>query len=152
MRKLLILFAFFSFVTVSAQPNFVLKQPSVSAIPKITTIDPMPNALAIKPFDAVKIGNNGQGFDLYKGGPDNMIVAKPDSSFYDDMPNAMNSLNYKAMLLALSKKRLEQFDSQSLPEKDKTEKPFKLIKPEENKLLWNQQPHNLIPSDPSLQR
>ena len=152
MKKLIVLFAAFSVFTVSAQSNYLLKQPSVTTIPYKSTIDPMPNALAVKSFDGIKIGNNGEGFDLYKGGPDNMIVAKPDSSFYDDMPNGMNQSNYKALLLALSKKRLEQFDNLSFPEKDKTEKPFKLIKPEENKLLWNQQPHTIIPIDPFLPR
>jgi len=152
MKKLIVLFAFFSVFNGSTQPNCILQQPSFTAIPNKAAFDPMPNALTVKSLNAAKIGNNGQGLDLYKTEPDNMIVAKPNSSFYDDMPNAMNTSNGIPLSPALSQKLLEQIKNHQLLETDKTEKPFKLIKPEENKLLLNQQPHNLIPIDPSLQR
>ncbi len=93
MKKLIVLFAAFSVFNGSTQPNCILQQPSFTTIPHRSSIDPMPNALAVKPFDGIKIGNNGQGFDLYKGGPDNMILAKPDSSFYDNIPNGISKIN-----------------------------------------------------------
>jgi len=93
MKKLIVLFAFFSVFSGSAQNNFILKQPSVTAIPHRSSIDAMPNALVVKTFDGTKIGNNGQGSDLYRTEPDNMIVAKPDSCFYDNIPNATGKIN-----------------------------------------------------------
>ncbi len=152
MKKLLLPFAFFSIIIVSAQPNFIFKQPSVSAIPNKVSIDPMPNAIPMKPFEGINLGNNGQRFDLYKTEPDNMIVAKPDSSFYDNIPNAMNSLNGSSLSPVISQKLLEQLKNHALPENDNTKKPFKLIKPEGNKLLWNQLQQKINPTEPFLPR
>jgi hypothetical protein len=149
MRKLLILFAFFSFVKISAQNNFTLKQSSVSAIPKRVIFDPMPNALPVKIFDGIKMGNNGQGFDLYKSEPDNMIVAKPDSSLYDNMPNA---INYSAVPPTLLKQIEEHLKDLSIDQNNKTEKSFKLIQPDQNKSLLELKENKIIPIAPFLPR
>jgi hypothetical protein len=36
-------------------------------------------------------GNNNQGFGVYSATPDNMVVLKPDSTYYFVMPNAFKS-------------------------------------------------------------
>lgn len=43
-------------------------------------VEEMPNPYKGMQQNMTKIGNNGRGFDLYQSAPDNMIVAKPDSS------------------------------------------------------------------------
>jgi hypothetical protein len=40
------------------------------------------------------LGNNGQGFNLYSASPDNMVVAKPGSTFYSNMPNALPATSW----------------------------------------------------------
>lgn len=47
-------------------------------------IDNMPMA-NVGPSGQTFLYNNGNGIDIYKSQPDNMIVAKPDSSYVDNM-------------------------------------------------------------------
>ena len=44
-----------------------------------------PNTIIASQHD-VYMGNNGQGFDIYRSHADNMPVLKPDQSFSDKMP------------------------------------------------------------------
>ena len=48
--------------------------------------DNMPNAIIRKAQPDVYVGNNGNGFDIYRSQIDNMPVAKPDKSFSSNMP------------------------------------------------------------------
>ena len=48
--------------------------------------DNMPNAIIRKSQPDVYVGNNGNGFDIYRSQIDNMPVAKPDKSFTSNMP------------------------------------------------------------------
>lgn len=53
-----------------------------SLAPKQSSIDNMPNAIRVQPFpssNSVYKGNNGEGFDIYGSGVDNMPVLMPDS-------------------------------------------------------------------------
>lgn len=53
-----------------------------SLAPKQSPIDNMPNAIKVQPFpsaNSVYKGNNGEGFDIYGSGVDNMPVLMPDS-------------------------------------------------------------------------
>ncbi len=46
----------------------------------------MPNAISGKNYQFDTLGNNGQGFNLYKSHVDGMIVAKPQQANTDNMP------------------------------------------------------------------
>lgn len=53
-----------------------------SLAPKQSPIDNMPNAIRVQPFpsaNSIYKGNNGEGFDIYGSGIDNMPVLMPDS-------------------------------------------------------------------------
>ncbi len=53
---------------------------------KQNPFDNMPNAITRKIQPDVYVGNNGNGFDIYRSQMDNMPVAKPDKSFTSNMP------------------------------------------------------------------
>jgi hypothetical protein len=51
--------------------------------PKQSPVNNMPNAISVQPFpsaNSVYKGNNGEGFDIYGSGIDNMPVLMPDSA------------------------------------------------------------------------
>ncbi len=48
--------------------------------------DNMPNAIIHKTQPDIYVGNNGNGFDIYRSQIDNMPIAKPDKSFTSNMP------------------------------------------------------------------
>lgn len=52
-------------------------------------LEPMPNAMAVRPLPEVYLGNNGKGLNLYKSLIDGMPVAKPDSTFADPMVKSL---------------------------------------------------------------
>ena len=92
----------------------------------------IPNALQVIPFIVQNLGNNGQGFDLYKGLPDNMIVLVPDKSLQESIPNAINHYSQNKISPLLLQMLQEQMKNNSPQEKIK--QPFKLIKPEHNRI------------------
>jgi hypothetical protein len=143
MKKLFIAFAIFAVVSVSAQNNYfgtAFMKPKTNSDSTIIFYsnkngNEMPNALTVKPFDGMKLGNNGQGFDLYKAAPDNMIVIMPDSSFNESIPNAITNYNYPLNKIspALLKAIKEMYKDSA--QSNKLNQPFKLIKPQQNKIL-----------------
>lgn len=74
--------------------------------------DSMPNAFANQEYSFKKLGNNGKGFNLYQSSIDNMVVAKPDSSFADAMGNNKITNNSKLQLLKELYKKQQQNNSQ----------------------------------------
>ena len=151
MRNILLLIAVLFSAGSFAQNNFTLKQPTVTTIHSKGYSDSMPNALVVKPFKGVKIGNNGQGSDLYKSEPDNMIVLKPDSSFHVTIPNAMDVHKLNSIPPALLK-QLYEHQNELSSQNNIEEYHFKIIKPSPNKSLMDSMQRKLIPIEPSLQR
>lgn len=93
--------------------NLYAQQASEKITPKWSTVyitvpkttgyrDSMPNALLNYQQQQFKIGNNRNGFDIYKDRFDNMTVLKPDETFASNMPVLIqpafkNNLNYKVL-------------------------------------------------------
>jgi hypothetical protein len=81
-------------------------------------IDSMPNAFANEEYSFKKVGNNGKGFDLYQSSIDNMIVAKPDSSFADAMGNNIKTNTFKKLYQKQQQNNIQpqhQFKYYSIP-------------------------------------
>ncbi|MBC7721744.1 MAG: hypothetical protein H7068_06930, partial [Pedobacter sp.] len=57
-------------------------------------IDHMPIA-TVGPITQTYLYNDTQGFDIYKSKPDNMLIMKPDATFFDTMSggNFRNNIN-----------------------------------------------------------
>ncbi len=60
------------------------REPRLSNLSINKPIDKMPIG-TVGPTNQVYLYNNGSGLDVYKSEPDNMLVIKPDGSFYDNM-------------------------------------------------------------------
>lgn len=85
-------FLLFSVLSLSAIVGFAQQSPSL----KLARENRLNNLSLNKPIDNMPMANvgssgqtflynNGNGVDIYKSQPDNMIVAKPDSSYVDNM-------------------------------------------------------------------
>jgi len=117
MRNTLLFIAILISLHSVAQNNILtIKPPTVSINPNKNNIDPMPNAMAGIIVRSEKIGNNGQRLDFFKSEPDNMIVLKPDSTFQETIPNAMDDYKLKSKSL-LSQQLNEHIKNTPLPKK-----------------------------------
>ncbi|HEX3024806.1 MAG TPA: hypothetical protein VHP12_06315 [Chitinophagaceae bacterium] len=151
MRNTLLFIAILISLHSVAQNNILtIKPPTVSINPNKNNIDPMPNAMAGIIVRSEKIGNNGQRLDFFKSEPDNMIVLKPDSTFQETIPNAMDDYKLKSKSL-LSQQLNEHIKNTPLP-KNNEEYHFKLLKHEIRKFFLDSTQRKLILTEPSLQR
>ncbi len=104
MKKIILLAIFLitANLAIAQQQPFIVLQKVKDTLPCITSpsIDNMPNALAGKKYPEKLIRNNGQGFNIYENGLDNMPVLKPDSSFKSNMASSVPLKNNRKFNLA----------------------------------------------------
>ncbi|MDE3145399.1 MAG: hypothetical protein KGL19_14680 [Bacteroidota bacterium] len=152
MRNTFLLIAILFSLQAAAQNNILnIQPPKVSINLNKNTIDQMSNAMKGIVLRSGKIGNNGQGFDLYKSEPDNMIALKPDNTFHESIPNAMDDYKLNAVSPFLLK-QLNEHKNEFPLQNNNEEYHFKLLKPETNKSFLDSTQRKIIPVTPSLQR
>jgi hypothetical protein len=153
--SLLLIAILFSLHSVAQYNILNIKPPTILINPNKVNIDQMPNAMTGFILRSEKMGNNGQGFDLYKSEPDNMIVLKPDKNSYQSIPNAVdNDLNNNKLntIPPFLLNQLKGHLNDSSIQNNNEEYHFKLLKPSPNKVFLDSTQRKIIPTPPSLQR
>lgn len=152
MRNTFLLIAILFSLHTAAQNNILnIQPPKVPINLNKNNIDRMPNAMQGIVLRSEKIGNNGKGFDLFKTEPDNMLVLKPDNTFHESIPNAIDDHKLNSISPFLLKQLNEHKNDLPL-QNNNEEYHFKLLKPETNKSFLDPTQRKIIPVTPSLQR